>query len=258
MSRSIITFLTVAGMALAALLPGTFPAQSEPRFDDAEREEIGEIIRDYLLENPRILEEVIEALEREQAATEMEAQQQLILEYRDEIFESPDSYVAGNPEGDVTLVEFFDYNCQYCRRMMPVVAELIEEDPELRVVFKDWPVLGEGSTEAARVATAVRLEFPDQYVTFHQHLLSEQGRIDRERALAAAGEIGLSRDALEDMMDDPEVNAILRRSGQLGGQLGLRGTPSYVIGDEIVGGAVGKDVLESAIAEVREEGCAVC
>jgi protein-disulfide isomerase len=159
--------LVVALLAVAAtqlILPRP-PAPVEPPSPATlDRAEVGEIVREYLLENPRILEEVIAALEEEQAVAEAEDQRQAIVENREALFESRHGFVAGNPDGDITLVEFFDYNCPYCRQMMPSVMELIEADPELRIVFRDWPVLGEESVNASRVALALKNLAPERFM----------------------------------------------------------------------------------------------
>lgn len=223
-----------------------------------DRAEIGEIVRDYMLDNPRLLEEMVAALEDEQFAAEAEAQQQAILDNREALFNSPHGFVAGNPEGDVTLVEFYDYNCPYCRQMTPIVMELVESDPQLRLVLRDWPVLGEQSVEASRVALALKNVAPERFVAFHAEMMSQRGRVDGERALEVADELGVDPDALQAAMQAPEVDAALQEAHQLGNRLGLRGTPSYVLGDQVLAGAVGADNLRQQIGELRETGCAAC
>src|SRR5690606_18160032 len=151
--------------------------------------------------------------------------------------------VMGNPEGDATIVEFFDYNCPYCRQMVPVLADLVESDPQLRVILRDWPVLGEESMEAARVAIAVKLTAPDRFLDFHQTLASQRGRVDRDRAVEIAEEQGVDGTELAEAIASDEVEATIRATRELGDRLGLRGTPSYVVGGEVLGGAVPADRL---------------
>lgn len=247
----------ITAVAVQHFLPPS-PVQVERPGTTLDRAEVGEIVREYMLQNPGLLEEMVAALEDEQFAAGAEAQRQAIIDNRDTIFESPHGFVAGNPDGDITLVEFFDYNCPYCRQMTPVVMELVESDPELRVVFRDWPVLGEQSVEASRVALALKNAAPESFLAFHTEMMSQRGRVDGERALDVADELGVDRDAIEAAMDAPEVDAALQETQQLGNRLALRGTPSYVLGDEVLGGAVGGDNLRDRIAELRRTGCAVC
>lgn len=246
----------LAGTMLAAVsIPSAAPAQE---FSDAEREEIGEIVREYLIENPTVLEEVLVALEAHQSQAQSEAQTQALVANKARIFDSERSYVAGNPDGDVTLVEFFDYNCGFCKQMLPQVMELVDGDSDLRLVLKEWPVLGEDSAAAARVAVAVRREAPDSYFEFHQALMAERGGVDAARALDLAEDMGLSRVDLELAMQSPEVEQTLMESLELGNALRLRGTPTYILGDEVLMGAVDLATLREKIAHIRENGCEVC
>ncbi len=272
------TVLVSAGVALVVALgamavdraliapsqpPAAEPAAGTPEIVESapaelDREEVGQIVRDYLLDNPRLLEEVIDALEQEQAGAQAEAQRAAIVDNRDALLDPPHGYVAGNPEGDVTMVEFFDYNCPYCRQMVPVVMRLIDEDPDLRVILLDWPVLGEESVEASRIAMAVKRVLPDRYLEFHQALMQQRGRIDGDRAVAIAEEFGVDSDELSEAAAAAEIDTALQEAEQLGSRIGLRGTPSYIVGDEVLGGAVGGEMLREEIAKVREEGCAIC
>jgi protein-disulfide isomerase len=222
---------------------------------------IGPIVRDYLLANPEILEEVLAALEDKRERDQAVARSEALEKNRDEIFRSPHSAVAGNPAGDITLVEFFDYNCGYCKRMLPAMVDLMKTDPKLRVVFKEWPVLSEGSAEAARIAQGVKMVAPDQYLDFHVELMSQPGGsegINKKRALDVVEQLGLDREAVVQASKDPAVDDALNENFKVAEALGLRGTPSYVIGDEVIPGAVSFEALQEKIAKARESDCQVC
>jgi protein-disulfide isomerase len=161
--------------------------------------------------------------------------------------------VSGNPNGDVTFVEFFDYNCGYCKRAMSDMFDLMKTDGKLKVVLKEFPVLGPGSIEAAKVAVAVRMQDKggQKYMQFHQRLLGGRGQADKARALAVAKEVGLDMPRLEKDVDSPEVKATIDESMKLAEQLGLNGTPSYVIGKQVIVGAVGIDALKEKVNTAR-------
>ena len=257
------TVLVAAGVALVValitvgavrLLGPDDPPTAEPQTVALDRQEVGQIVRDYLLENPGLLEEVIDALEQEQFEAQAHAQRQAIADNRETIFNPDHAFVAGNPDGDITLVEFFDYNCPYCRQMVPILMELIDSDPELRLVLWDWPVLGQQSVEAARVALAVKRLAPESFLEFHRALADQRGQVDGDRAAAIAEEIGIDGDDLAEAMTSEEIDTALSESVRLGQQLRLQGTPSYIVGDEVLGGAVGPDRLRERIAQTRESG----
>ena len=161
---------------------------------------------------------------------------------------------VGNPQGDVTFVEFFDYNCGYCKRAMTDMLDLIKNDPKLKVVLKEFPVLGEGSVEAAQVAVAVRMQDKTggkKYLEFHQKLLGSRGQVDKARALAVAKEVGLDMARIEKDMASDEVKAQIEESMKLAEALGLNGTPSYVVGTDVVVGAVGLKTLKEKVNSAR-------
>jgi protein-disulfide isomerase len=215
------------------------------------------MIEDYLLSNPRILQRVSEALELEIRTAEAEQARAAISANQDALFNDPDDVVLGNPEGDVTLVEMFDYNCGYCRQALPDLATLLAEDPNLRVILKEFPILSQESVDAARVGILVVGAGAD-YWAFHQKLFTGRGRISGETALAAAQDLGLNRVNLELQMQTPEVTAVLDESYALANALSVSGTPTYIIGDEIIAGAVGLDALRERIANVRACGKTAC
>jgi protein-disulfide isomerase len=190
-------------------------------------------------------------LEKRQQAADAEKAKDAVKAHAQELFNSPDEVVLGNPKGNVTFVEFFDYNCGYCKHAMGDMLTLLKDDPKLKVVLKEFPVLGPGSVEAARVAVAVRMQAPGKYLEFHTKLLGGRGHADGASALAVAKEIGLNMTQLQKDMKSPEVEKTLKQDFGLAEALGLNGTPSYVIGDNVVVGAIGLQGLQERINTAR-------
>ena len=243
--------LAPALFALAlALAPQAAPAQS---FSDTQRGDIEKIVRDYLLKHPEVLEEAMGELSKRQATADAEKHQASIAQNSEAIFNSPRGVQLGNKDGDVTFVEFFDYNCGYCKRAMTDMLELMKGDSKLKVVLKEFPVLSQGSVEAAQVAVAVRMQDPTgkKYLDFHQKLLGGRGAADKARAMAAAKEAGLDMAKLEKDLTSSEVRATLEENMKLAESLGMNGTPSYVIGKQIIIGAVGAESLKEKIGIAR-------
>ncbi|MDQ0314780.1 DsbA family protein [Amorphus orientalis] len=235
-------------LVFAGLTAPAFAAE----FSDGEKTEIETIVRDYLLANPEVLEEAFSNLQERRRAEESQAQQQAVTDNRSLLLNSSRQAVIGNPDGDVTLVEFFDYNCGYCRRANDDLKRLIDENPDLRVVLKEFPVLGPPSVEAAQVAIAVNDVAPDRYGEFHDTLISSDGRVDGAAALALVREMGIDTAAVEAAMEDDNVQATIEEVYGLANALGLTGTPSYVVGDSVMVGAVGFETLQ---AEVNKTTC---
>jgi protein-disulfide isomerase len=245
--------LSRLAFAAAALLTlGATLAPAQP-VSDAQRGEIERIIRDYLLKNPEVLQEAIAELEKRQAKNDAEKHKAAIKDNAEALFESPRHVVLGNPKGDVTFVEFFDYNCGYCKRAVADMMALMESDPNLRIVLKEFPVLGPGSQDAAKVGVAVRMQDKTgkKYLDYHQKLMSGRGQVDKARALAAAKQAGLDVARIERDLGGEEVRASLEESFKLADKLGVNGTPAYVIGNDVVVGAVGVEALREKINTAR-------
>jgi protein-disulfide isomerase len=240
-------------IAAAALLSLGALSGYAQGFSGAQKSEIEKIIREYLIANPEVLQEAIAALEKKQAADEAEKHQAAVKDNAQAIFNSPRHVTVGNPQGDVTFVEFFDYNCGYCKRAMVDMMELMKQDPKLKVVLKEFPVLGPASVEAARVGVAVRMQDKTgkKYLDFHQKLLSGRGQVDKARAMAVAREVGLDVARIEKDIGSEEVRLTLEESLKLAEKLGLNGTPSYVIGPHVVVGAVGLEQLREKVNSAR-------
>lgn len=218
---------------------------------DQQRAEVEETIESHLMDHPEIVRDAIDELQRRQDEADRLAQVEAISKNKDLLFASDRQLVVGNPEGDVTLIEFFDYNCAYCRRAQADMKKLIEGDGNLRVVLKEFPVLGEGSVEAARVSIAVKMVAPDKAAAFHDELITRPGQVNGKVALAVAADLGIDADAVKAKMNDDEVNGTITEVYTLASELALTGTPSYVTAEDVVIGAVGYDALKSKIAEAR-------
>ena len=246
--------LRIFAPALFALALGAAPvAVSAQSFSDSQRGEIEQIVKSYLLAHPEVLEEVSAELSKRQAAAESLKHEAAITQNANAIFSSPRGVTLGNKDGDVTFVEFFDYNCGYCKHAMVDMLNLLKTDPKLKVVLKEFPVLGPGSVEAAQVAVAARIQDPTgkKYLDFHQKLLGGRGQADKARALAAAKEAGFDIAQMEKDMKSPEVRATLEENFKLAEDMGMNGTPSYVIGKQVVVGAVGLEGLKEKISTAR-------
>jgi sulfite exporter TauE/SafE/protein-disulfide isomerase len=222
-------------------------------FSTAQRGLIEQMTKDYILAHPEVIQDALAALRERQQADEAKANEAAVKEHDAEIFGSQHQVVLGNPQGMVTLVEFFDYNCAYCKRALPDMLSLLKDDGDLRVILKEFPVLGDGSVEAARVAVAVRMQDPtgQKYLEFHQKLLGGHGEANGERALAVAKDVGLDVDRLKRDMASPEAKATIDENLKLGETIGITGTPTYVVGSEVVVGAVGLDELAKKLAAAR-------
>lgn len=244
-------FRPLAPALLALSLCGGLPAASAQSFNDAQRSDIETIVRNYLVSHPEVLEEAMNELSKRQAAAEQAKHEATITQNADAIFNSPHGVVLGNKDGDVTFVEFFDYNCGYCKRAMADMLDLMKSDPKLRVVLKEFPVLSEGSVEAAKVAVAARMQDPKKYLDFHQRLLGGRGPADKARAMQAAKDAGYDTARIEKDLTSPEIKATIEENLKLAEEMGLNGTPSYVIGKQIVVGAVGLDGLKEKIGIAR-------
>jgi protein-disulfide isomerase len=215
------------------------------------------MIESYLLENPSILQRVSDALRIEVRAVEMAQAKAALASMKTQIYEDPDSAVLGNPNGDVTLVEMFDYNCTYCRSAMPDMAALLADDPNLKIILKEFPILSKGSDDAARIGVLVGRAGVD-YWAFHEKLFTGRGQVTMDTALEAAQDLGLNPITLRLEMGTPSVSDAIDRSHGLARALNISGTPTYIIGSEIIPGAVGLAQLRTRIANMRACGETDC
>lgn len=255
-SRKSLPWLLVPALAIAAgaiwfaLDPGfrnSGSAQMTAASD--EPDEFGRRVRAYLLENPQVIVEAMQVLQARQQAAEASEVEAVLAARADEVFRDPMSPITGNPDGDVSLVEFFDYNCPYCRRVAPVVADAEAADPQLRIVYKEFPILGPGSAFAAKAALAAHRQ--GLYFTFHEALMQAGGRADESSVLAVAEDVGLDLERLKSDMKDPEIQAAIDRNLALAEALRITGTPGFVVGKRILRGATDLETLQTLIREAR-------
>ena len=249
--------LALTASTIAAPLPAL---AAEDLFNAAQKNELHNIIREYLLENPQLLNEMIAKLQAAEQAKQEEQSREAISSNADAIFRSPHDVVVGNPDGNVTMVEFFDYNCGYCKRSVAEVLRLTEEDKNLRVVMKEFPILSEGSVVAARAAIASKKQ--NKYWDFHLALMGANGSVDgMEKVMEIAREAGLDVDKLKADMeaDKAEHDKILGETQQLARTLGINGTPAFIIDGTLVPGAAPYEQLADSVKGVRDAGgCKFC
>ena len=219
--------------------------------DDLPVEAIRRIVREYLIEHPEVLLEAEQALRAKRAEEEAAQARAAIREHRDALFADPESPVAGNPEGALALVEFFDYRCGYCRRVKPVLDTLLAENSDLRLIYKEFPILGPDSTLAARAALASRAQ--EAYAAFHDALMGAGEPPNRERIFAVARATGLDESRLARDMEDPAIDTHLARNAALAQALGIAGTPSFVLGERLIRGAPSLPQFRDILARIRAE-----
>ncbi len=213
--------------------------------------EFGAKVRGYLLANPQVLREVIDELNiQEKAAAEREKTAQ-IASLDQQLKYDPNSFVAGNPDGDITIVEFFDYRCGYCKRSFPDLMKTVEEDGNIRLVLKEFPILGDESILASRAAIASIAQ--DKYMDFHSKLMETRGSFSLDRLLSLAEEYGLDTAQLQSDMNSEKTNEIIRANYAVARELGVTGTPAFIIGNTFVPGAVSADELKNLVAEARQK-----
>ena len=245
------TVLVATGALVAAVTASPARLAASPAgAAGGDKAALGKNIREYLMANPEVLVEAMQELERKQDGQRDVVAQKAIQQHRRELQQDPDSPVVGNANGDVTIVEFSDYQCPYCKRAHQAVKAAIAADPKLKLVFKDLPILGEPSKIAAYAALASVKQ--GKHAAFHDALMEYGGKLDGDRISEIAIAVGLDITQLRRDMDDPKIKQIIDRNTALAAALGVRGTPAFVIGNQFVPGAVDADTLKQLIAEVRK------
>ena len=234
------------GIILAAAMLMATPLMAQ----DFTEDQIKDLALQAIRENPQIVMEAVAILEAQEDARKADQSVALLSSRRDVLERDPNAPVLGNVDGDVTIVEFFDYNCPYCKRVKPEIQALMAADPDIRLVYREWPILGEGSVFAARAALAARNQ--GKYEEFHWAMMGLQGRAEEASILNAAVEIGLDVDKLRADMDAPEINEHIQTSMELAAALGFNGTPSFVIGEALVPGFIKTVQFEGYVEAARE------
>jgi protein-disulfide isomerase len=247
---SILNMLRTAFVGLALLLPAAALAAA---LTPEQKAAVEETIREYLLKNPELMLEVMEALERRQKQAAADRAEEGVAQFKAQIFQSRHDFVL-NPAGRIPVVEFFDYQCGYCKQVFPSMQKLAAE-PDVRVIFKELPILGEASLVAARAALAARRQ--GKYLELHGKLMSHRGRLSEDAVMAMASELGLDVKQLKADMARPEVGEAIQANLELARELGIRGTPTLFVGHTLVPGAVNEAQLQELLAAARTN-CKVC
>ncbi len=246
--------LTLAA-GLAAALPATAQDFDFSTMTPEQREAFGTQVREYLLENPQVIMEAVNALESRQAEQQAVADQQIVADNADALFRDGYSYVGGNPDGDITIVEFSDYRCGYCRRAFPEVEELISSDGNIRFIMKEFPILGEASVTSSRFAIATLMEAGDEaYKSVHDALITLEGEPTEPVLRRLADTLGLDAEAIIARMSDEEVTRRIQETRALATRLQINGTPSFVFGDQMLRGYVPLDGMRQLVDQIRSEG----
>lgn len=248
-----------AGMPPPVAALPVVKTQAAGEFSADQKKQIEAIIKDYLLKNPEVMMEVQTALEAKMEKIQSERMQVALKENAEDLFRSSTAPVAGNPKGDVTIVEFFDYNCGYCKKALPDLARVADKDKNVKIVLKEFPILSKGSEEAARVALAAKLQ--GKYWEFHRAMLEVQGQANEASALRVAEKLGLNMAKLKTDMASADVKKEIDRTRALAQKMGIQGTPHFLVGDKVIPGAPEglSELLASAVADLRKNGgCKVC
>lgn len=244
--------------AAAALTATTVLPVAASALDEQQKQEIGAFIKEYLIANPEIMLDVQDALEAKQQEARLKQASAAISENKDALFSSTHDIALGNPEGDVTIVEFFDYNCGYCKRALGDMDEILASDNNVRFVLKEFPILGPESMAAHKVSDAFRKLAPEKYGEFHRTLMAAPGRHGEESAMEVAISLGVTEEAIRKTMAESPNDAAVKEAYELATSLGITGTPSYIVGEEAVFGAIGHQTISQKVANVRTCGKATC
>ena len=235
---------------LVPLIGAAEAADSKPIVSDKERAVIESVVHDYLKDHPEVVLEALKSLEDKEREKRVDAAQKAIVTEQDKLRNDPSSFVAGNPKGDVTIVEFFDYNCGYCRHVAPTLQSLLADDKKIKLVLKEWPIRGADSLAVTKISLAAAKQ--PKFLAFHFALLASEGQVDPAAALAVARKSGLDMDRLQKDMAAMNNLEIVQRNDALAQKIGIEGTPAFVIGTTLVPGAISADKFKQLIAETRQ------
>ncbi|HYD99318.1 MAG TPA: DsbA family protein [Alphaproteobacteria bacterium] len=245
------SFRRIAALLLAASLALPAAAQDEA-LTPAQKAAVEATIRQYLLDHPELILEAVQGLQARKEEEAAAAQRKAVAQYRDQLFRDPSVPAIGNPAGDVTLVEFFDYQCGYCKSVLPALRQLLDDDGKVRLVLREMPILGPASLTASKAALAAKRQ--GKYEKVHFALMGHRGQLDDDTILRIAAAAGADMDQLRRDMESPEVRAEIERSMELARALNINGTPAFVIGEELIPGAVPLAALKQKVAETRAGG----
>jgi protein-disulfide isomerase len=241
-----------AFLLATGLLAGGPSIAQDGNFSDGQAEEIKGYVREYILENPEIIAEAITLLQANQETEKSDRQRQNLQQLQSELQNPPEQTIIGNPDGEVTVVEFFDYNCGYCKSMFETVLETMQDNNDLRLVLIEFPILGPNSVIASKAALAARKQ--DLYGPFHQALMSHRGGIDEATVMTLARGVGINVNQLKLDMKDPELDEIIEKNRSMAQKLEINGTPAFVVGDALVPGAISAEQFNELIKQASSPG----
>ncbi|MGE3476700.1 MAG: DsbA family protein [Rhodospirillaceae bacterium] len=248
--RTRVSAMAISALALSGLVTAPAFAQNAA-LSDAQKKEVRALVREYILANPEIITEAVSLLQDKEEKAKASKVVAAINANKAALFTPPEATVIGNPKGDVTVVEFFDYNCGYCKQVYPTVMETLKEDGKIKLVLKEFPILGPGSVVASQAALAARKQ--NKYQDFHMAMLSHRGQLNEDSIMKIAADVKLDVKKLREDMKAPEITEILKKNHQLAQDLGIEGTPAIVVGETLVPGALQKDHLKELIADARKK-----
>ncbi|MBL6599983.1 MAG: DsbA family protein [Alphaproteobacteria bacterium] len=246
--------LAAAILALGVWSTSAPPALADDKaaFSDSQKQALDDLIRDYIMRHPEVIMESLQSMQQREQMAQQRLQAERVAALGEAIERDPGDPVLGNPDGDVTLVEFFDYQCGYCKRMLEPLINFANADGNLRIVMKEFPILGPESMIAARASLAAAKQ--GKYEAFHTALMGLRGRLSEPAIFQTALEVGLDTERLRKDMESPEVTDQIRKARELGEALSVRGTPAFIIDGTIVPGAISEDRLADLVAQARAKG----
>jgi len=227
------------------------PKASSPAMSTLDRKAIEDVVREFILNNPEIIVEAVHSLQEREKQESHQRLKATLVAKRSELLNDPATPVGGNPKGDVTIVEFFDYRCGYCKRVMPALQEVLKTDNNVRFVFKEFPILGPESVVASKAALAASMIDKGKYEAFHWALMKTTGALPESRVMKIAADAGFDVKALKKAMDDPKIETLIRRNYALAEALEINGTPAFIIGDHVIRGATDLAAFRQVIAKAR-------
>ena len=239
-------------LLIALVLTAPFASsQASEKFNDTQRQEIDKMIRSYIIENPQVILDSVQRMQAQAEEGKKDLAKKSLVSSRDKLLNDPNSPTSGNPKGDVTIVEFFDYRCGYCKRVVPTLMKAVKDDGNVRVVYKELPILGPESVIASRASLAVWKIAPKKYEAFHTALMANKSSFSELKIRSIASNLKIDGNAVIKVMKSDSIEADLGENHALAQSLGISGTPAFIIGNKLVPGAVDLDTLKGLIKKAR-------
>ena len=237
-------------LAAALLLASSGMAGAAEALTAEQKQAVEQLLHDYLLAHPEVVRDALIELQRREEVDQQASRQGAVAELHEYVATLPADYVKGDPKAGTAIIEFFDYRCPYCKAVVPRLDEVLAEDKGVRVVLIEFPILGDDSVFASRAAIAAKAQ--GKYLPFHDAMMAHKGSLDQDKILELAEDSGIDVEKLKADMQAPEVDALIRRHHELAERLGVNGTPAFVIGQELVPGAVDAETMKAKIKQARQ------